>query len=681
MDWDPRHPSGRDDPERPAGGRAEDPPSWDAPFEAELPGARGWPERPEVAGSPRRSEHDVAAERARAAGSPRGAEPDLPADRAHAADPRDDLFGRVQEGDAQAFTDLIAPGLARLGRLAAIATGERTVAAAAVHGAVRGTWRDLRAIRGPDALHVALERALPGAAAAAIRAWRPVAGPVAVAGPDVEQLDDAIAALRAPQRIALGRCLDQAPDHAAIAVAAGLGVEPPELRAGSPAGHVDDDARDIAEGTLHDLDGPLAGWDQARLRAALAARAARAMPPDLPAVVAGATADTLPDPRWRAIARSRLPPNRAILGTAGAAAALAIGIVVLAVGMSAPPAAPAPPGAAGGRQPALRVGPSGEPAPDMLAPNANFPSFAAGFRVQSVSEALSLVRSGQSADGRTPIAVAGWLSGLDVDRACASAASVAPPELPAPRATAPNSSSFDPRSVEGGFCTRTARLTAAVTPVAGGGLRAGGAHLHVRVLPGTALTALSTAQGVLAAADSAPVPVVVIGHFGDTRASGCDAGGGDCGEGFVVDRLAWQQGSPSGPSLLVRAGLRGAAPRQQPGVVDAIVDTAYPAPARVLSLVGVPAGQLGVVEPAATRLAAIRPGLTYAWLARVALPADETAAPGTDAPGSAPATAGAPASGPPTAPPALQLAWVLVDDADASIVGVVSGAPVASPLP
>lgn len=74
-----------------------------------------------------------------------------------------------------------------------------------------------------------------------------------------------------------------------------------------------------------------------------------------------------------------------------------------------------------------------------------------------------------------------------------------------------------------------------------------GAHLHAHIPPGVDREHLDREAvpmfgGGRRAGTVVPIPVVVVGRFGDPRVPACTSNGRHCGESFVVERVTWVAG-------------------------------------------------------------------------------------------------------------------------------------------
>jgi len=67
--------------------------------------------------------------------------------------------------------------------------------------------------------------------------------------------------------------------------------------------------------------------------------------------------------------------------------------------------------------------------------------------------------------------------------------------------------------------------------------------LTAQVLPGAPVPVILASESDLAPWLTGAIPVVAVGHFEDSRAPACGVGRDWCGDDFVVERLAWLDGS------------------------------------------------------------------------------------------------------------------------------------------
>jgi hypothetical protein len=156
----------------------------------------------------------------------------------------------------------------------------------------------------------------------------------------------------------------------------------------------------------------------------------------------------------------------------------------------------------------------------------DFPPLAFGLRVRTSAQTLERLHDGRLDDGL--VAVSGWLTLSPYQPDCS----------PVP----------DPTVAHEGLCRRDAVLSDTpdqiMTIRPDGPARAGrpGPHLHPQVLPGVSLSGLAPASFASLADAVRPIPVVVLGRFGDARARSCLPARRHCGEAFVLERLAWANG-------------------------------------------------------------------------------------------------------------------------------------------
>lgn len=169
-------------------------------------------------------------------------------------------------------------------------------------------------------------------------------------------------------------------------------------------------------------------------------------------------------------------------------------------------------------------------APAELA-TADFPTRILGSDVLTPSEA----RAAQRADAGAVLFVSGWLTMGALHPDCGE------------RLYRPS----------GALCQRTSVLAEhPVAPPDGegeGGWSALGPHLHPEFPPGVRLP-----PGVGRFAPEPrgePVPVVLLGRYGDPRAAPCDPAEGRCRAAFVVERVVWTNGERFGWTTTIDAGL------------------------------------------------------------------------------------------------------------------------------
>lgn len=177
-------------------------------------------------------------------------------------------------------------------------------------------------------------------------------------------------------------------------------------------------------------------------------------------------------------------------------------------------------------------------------------------------------------------------------------------------------------------------------------------HLHPQVPPGVSLWGIDTNDTAssgdgLARGPIRPVPVVLIGRFGDPRVPDCTPSARHCGESFVVERVVWTDGRWRSRPLIqaldpIRAGLDATESRQ-------IAFQTIPGQTIVLSQALLPASMLDRLDPAAaTSTAATSPTGRSAdrlWYLRVMTPAPDESG------------------------PARSVRWIAIDDATGAILG------------
>lgn len=456
----------------------------------------------------------------------------------------DDRLDRARMGDLEACPGLLLDRAPRLLRLATVAAGDPAVAAEAVRAAARAVWRDFSRVGDAADLDVRLERALVASLPRRLRAGGPP--------PDgAPRLAEALAHLRPAERVTLARCADPDPGAAALALAGRLGVEVDYgtcLPPGDGAG---------AGGDIVDLAGPLAGWDLAHLRAALADTAGR---PD-PGAVAAIAADLAgrrPDSPRRARLRAHLPPRVAAAGAVGLAA-----LVMLGIGLAA------------------RTG----PAPGRTAAGAGsqqtFPVSVGGAAVLSTGDALELVAAGLPAGAA--LAVAGWLDASTRVLTCT-------PDLRGERW---------PADAGRAFCWRSRVLR---------GPPDAPRAIYLQVPAGTPPLAEDAAT-----AAGGPVPVVALLESGSPRATPCWPGPAWCGRELTLERLLWVDGRAVGFPVATLAAQDGK-PNLDPARVASLAARGPGGRTGIVAVIGLPAALRDRVAPGAGSLPIEGP---YAWIVRV----------------------------------------------------------------
>jgi len=461
----------------------------------------------------------------------------------------------IQPDDIDAFFDRVRPQAGRLLRLATIAAGDRAAGELAASVAVRAAWRD--ACRLPaENLSGALEARL----AAALPRARPAAGGTA--------LDRALAPLGRADWIALARCLDPDPDGAAVAVAGRVGVETA--------------AR--ADGEIVDLNGPLAGWDLARLRAALAAAAGQPDPDRVMEQLHAQLAGVRPEAAWRVAVRASLPTAPAALRVGGLVFAALLGVGVLAWGGAAIGGERSPAGGTG-TDPGV-VTSSRARTPDRPGLAALFPKRVDGALVRSVADALALAEAGMPA-GAT-IAVAGWLASPVLAGSCLAEARGVK----------------GPRNAGAAFCRRGMVLRGSTT---------NGRALHLQLPPGTPELPIDDAMD----ARRMPVPVVALVESGSPRSEPCWPTDDGCGRELVLERLLWVDGAATSVAFAELDAEGVAPPRLSVAEVRRLAETAIADRGRVVSVIRVPAAQRGEVAPGADDNPVAG---DHAWIVRIRSP-------------------------------------------------------------
>lgn len=229
--------------------------------------------------------------------------------------------------------------------------------------------------------------------------------------------------------------------------------------------------------------------------------------------------------------RGSLGRLRRLLGVV-MAPVLLVGVVGLGLagrdGEPAGRAATPPPGAIPGT--AAPTGAIDALAPDGPAsrPTAAFPTRILGSDVLTPTEALTARR----ADTGAALFVSGWLTMGPLHPSCAEPM-------------------YRPR---GALCHRTSVLAEhPAGPGEDGGWSTLGPHLHPEFPPGVRLP-----PGVGRFSPEPmgePVPVVVLGRYGDPRAAPCDPSRSRCRPAFVVERVVWTNGERFGWTTTIDAGL------------------------------------------------------------------------------------------------------------------------------
>ncbi len=204
---------------------------------------------------------------------------------------------------------------------------------------------------------------------------------------------------------------------------------------------------------------------------------------------------------------------------------------------------------------ATPTGSSAAPTASPVRLSDTFPKEIVGMPVQTVAQALTLIASGRL-DGRSA-AVAGYYDSEG---------------LPCPY---PEPYPQSRETVLNGYCHLTTLRDAATSPFDDLSNPIPGIGLEPFLLAGTsgsdALDAhLSTSPGLM------PVPVIFIGHVADPRAWQCFAElRAECRQTFVVDLVAWVDGSPTAVPSLAGA-LAGAEPGSSVVSVTALTASDVP---------------------------------------------------------------------------------------------------------
>jgi hypothetical protein len=154
-----------------------------------------------------------------------------------------------------------------------------------------------------------------------------------------------------------------------------------------------------------------------------------------------------------------------------------------------------------------------------------FPRTAIGIPVRSVADTLERLRT--RAIDQELVAVAGFLTVPPNHVACEGlAAATGTPNLLCRRGTMLLDTSEPLMGVRGDEVVR---------------LRPPGVHLHPQALPGTTLRPLR--QRAAGWDPLRPIPVVLIGRFGDPRLPDCRPAQRHCGESFAIERIIWVDGA------------------------------------------------------------------------------------------------------------------------------------------
>ena len=175
-------------------------------------------------------------------------------------------------------------------------------------------------------------------------------------------------------------------------------------------------------------------------------------------------------------------------------------------------------------QPVERPAPPAPPAVVDARAETTFPRTAIGIPVRSVADTLA--RLPASPPSLELIAVAGWLT-------------IPPHHIECDDGAEPETSPL--------MCRRGTMLLDTPEPIMRTRgdevvrLRSPGVHLHPQALPGTTLRPLR--RDADARDPLVPVPVVLIGRFGDPRLPDCRPAQRHCGESFAIERIIWVDGA------------------------------------------------------------------------------------------------------------------------------------------
>jgi hypothetical protein len=210
---------------------------------------------------------------------------------------------------------------------------------------------------------------------------------------------------------------------------------------------------------------------------------------------------------------------------------------------------------------------------------AGFPTDTIGLPVRSVGATLERHRGGRAGEG--VIAVAGWLT-VPPEPDCALDGDPARENLLCRRDTMLVDDPQPVLAVEGDEVIR---------------LRTPGAHLNPQAMPGISLDAIADHRDRSFGTALRPVPVIVVGRFGDPRLPACGPSPPPCVDGFAIERLIWVDGDWQ----LRRPG-------RFPGLADVrisgkvlwyIINEAFQHPGVVLSEVLIPRDALKAIDPIA----------------------------------------------------------------------------------
>lgn len=240
-----------------------------------------------------------------------------------------------------------------------------------------------------------------------------------------------------------------------------------------------------------------------------------------------------------------------------------------------------------------------------------FPTRIYDLPVQTVAEALT------EGDAEAIVAIQAWLT-IRYDDGCARSPLLA-----------------DGRVVPDALCWRNVILGGDASPAFAwqdGAMRRigpNGAHLHAQIPPGVDREyvdreAIPMFGGGRRAGTIEPIPVVVVGRFGDSRVPECTSNGRHCGESFVIERVSWVAGAYPPEPVVTFVPMT--ASSMEPDVVRASAAQGFSGPTVVLSqsllsvedLVGIDPAAADVV--AADLAAAVTASVERLWFVRVLAP-------------------------------------------------------------
>jgi hypothetical protein len=227
--------------------------------------------------------------------------------------------------------------------------------------------------------------------------------------------------------------------------------------------------------------------------------------------------------------------------------------------------------------------PPSRPAPVPDEPVAGrFPALALDLPVGAVAETIRLRASGEIGD--EPIAIGGWLT-VPPSAGCDEHGHGS--DLVCPRDTILLDEPLQLLTIAGGDI----RL-----------LRAPREELHPQAMPGIPLDPVTTAQTAGGRRVLMPVPVVIVGRYGDPRLRQCPSSSGGCADSFAIERIIWIEGQ-----WWLRRPVRhpAVADHQLSGKVRwPIVNEAMDRSGVILSELVAPREDLARIDPAADRAVA-----------------------------------------------------------------------------